>query len=152
MKLSNEKSCKHGICEALFELKSLQDFLTESSTKYSGKLLAKLVGVDTIPFILMTKDGLFSHSGEVINHKNGKAESFTSNYFRIESIEKEGCHATISLLHPLDIHGDPPHSPCDVIILKKTTNCIEIDLLSICAIQTVDIELLKREIIIEPKW
>ncbi|CAH2714586.1 Spore coat protein Y [Neobacillus rhizosphaerae] len=152
MKLSSEMSSKHFLCEALFELKSLQDFLTDSSTKYFGKLLAKLVGVDTIPFILLTKDGLLSHEGVEINHENGNEESFTSNYFRIESIDKKESLATVSLLRPLDIQGDPPHSHHDVIRLKKTSNFIEVDLLTIYAIQTVDIELLKRKIIIEPKW
>jgi spore coat protein Z len=152
VKLSSEKRSIQGLCEALFELKSLQDLLTDSSTKFSGKLLAKLVGVDTIPFVLVTKDGFLSHMGVDINHENGKEEFFTSNYFRIESIEKEGRYATISLLRPLDIYGETPYSHSDVMRLKKTSNRIKVDLLNIYAIQTLDIEYLKREIIIEPKW
>ncbi|MBU8879956.1 hypothetical protein BGM26_13305 [Bacillus sp. FJAT-29790] len=150
--LTVELSCEHGLCDALFELKSLQDSLMNSSTKYFGKLLRKIVGVDTIPFFLLTKKGLLSHVGTDINHKNGKEEFFTTNYFRIESIDQEKCRATISLLRPINIHGDPAHSLSDVIRLKKTSACIEIELLNICAIQTLDTELLKRKIIIEPKW
>jgi spore coat protein Z len=51
----------HSICEALIELKSLQDFLMNSSTKYFGPLLSKIAGVDTIPFLLLKKNGLLTH-------------------------------------------------------------------------------------------
>jgi len=150
--LSNELETEHCICEALFELKSLQDFLTNNSTKYFGRLLAKLVGTDTIPFLLLTKKGLFSHIGIDINHETGTKESFETNFFRVESINKESCCASLSLLRPFNITGGHTSKIEEVIKLTKTSICIEVHLSCICAIQPLDAELLKRQIIIEPKW
>lgn len=147
--MRNEKESIH---EALFELKSLQDLISDSSTKHFGKLLGKMVGVDTIPFTLSTQDGLISHMGVEINNKTEKEESFSSNYFRIESIDKEGGYASFLLLRPLDIYGNDAHSHRDVFKLKKTSARVDIDLSCINEIQPVDVHFLKREIIIEPKW
>lgn len=141
-------SNKHDICEALLELKTLQDLLEKSSTKYFGKLLSKLVGVDTLPFFLYTKDGLLLKMGA----ESSRGSFFTSNYFRIESVDKETCWATISLLQPLDIHGKYAPSPDHVIKLIKTPTCTELDLSCISAVQPLSLDLLKRRIIIEPKW
>ncbi|MBS4206947.1 CotY/CotZ family spore coat protein [Bacillus sp. FJAT-50079] len=138
---------KQCIREALLELKSLQDLLMESSTVYFGKLLAQLVGTDTIPFILYTENGEFTQTGG-----ERTKEPFVTSYFRIESIEKDGQCATFSLLRPVDLHGNDAHSFCEVMKLIKTSTCIEVDLSCICAIQPLDIEYLKRKIIIEPKW
>jgi hypothetical protein len=146
-----EKKSESCICEALIELKSLQDFLVHSPTKYFGNLLAKIAGTDTIPFLLMTKDGFFSHTITVI-HENGEKECFESKYFRIESIDKERCCVFLTVLRPLNFKGEHANEHCQVIKLVKTSECIEIDLSCICAIQILDTELLKRQIIIEPKW
>ncbi len=149
--LSNENNKKRCLCEALIELKSLQDFLTYSSTKYFGKLLPKIVGTDTIPFLLLTKDGLLELKDNAENH-NDEDESFKTTFFRIETIDEEKCSVTLSLLHPLNMEGEASLDLCDVIKLTKTSIIKEIDLKDICAIQTLDTELLKRKIIIEPKW
>ncbi|MGE6260164.1 CotY/CotZ family spore coat protein [Heyndrickxia sporothermodurans] len=143
---------KQDICEALLELKSLQDLLEKSKTKYFGKLLFQLVGVDTIPIFLYTNDGLLTQMGVDIDYKTGKEYTFTSNYFRIESIDEEKFYASLSILCPLDIHGDVTQHHCEVMKLIKTTTCTEVDLSCIRAIQTLDLDLLKRKIIIEPKW
>ena len=140
------------ICEALLELKSLQDFLTNNSTKYFGKLLVKLVGTDTIPFILLTKNRLFTHTHIEINDHAKKRGCFETNYFRIESIDKERCYATLSLLRPLDIISEHPSKIDEVVKLVKTDIFVEVDLARIYAIQPLDTDLLKRKIIIEPKW
>ncbi|GIN83972.1 hypothetical protein J6TS2_03580 [Heyndrickxia sporothermodurans] len=143
---------KQDICEALLELKSLQDLLEKSKTKYFGKLLFQLVGVDTIPIFLYTNDGLLNQMGVDIDYKTGKEYTFTSNYFRIESIDEEKFYASLSILCPLDIHGDVTQHHSEVMKLIKTTTCTEVDLSCIRAIQTLDLDLLKRKIIIEPKW
>lgn len=150
-KLSNENEHKHCLCEALIELQTLQDFLSNSSTKYFGKILAKVAGTDTIPFLLITKDGLLELKGRLINDNN-EDESFTTTFFRIEKIDKERCCAILSLLYPFNMEGEKSLGLCDVIKLTKTSILIEIELNAICAIQPLDTELLKRKIIIEPKW
>ena len=54
------ENCDQGaICEALINLKELQDFIVNNSTPYFGNLLSKIVGADTIPFLLHTENGLF---------------------------------------------------------------------------------------------
>lgn len=150
-KLSNKNNSKRCLCEALIELKTLQDFLANTSTKYYGKLLAKLVGTDTIPFLLLTKDGLLELKSNKLNHDNDE-ESFKTTFFRIETIDKEKCSATVSLLHPLNIEGEVSLGLRDVIKLTKTSISTEIDLDGVYAIQPLDTELLKRKIIIEPKY
>lgn len=143
--LNNERKSTHCICDALLELKILQDLLQNSQTKFFGSLLAKIVGTDTIPFLLVTQKGdlLSLHSA---------MEGIETNYFRIESVDLENSSATLSLLRPLDIEGNLTTSPCDVVRLEKTSICKTVDVTCICAIQPLDTEMLKRKIIIEPKW
>jgi hypothetical protein len=149
-KNKNQESNEH-LCEAFHELKSLQDYLASSTTKYFSKLLAKLVGADTIPFFLLTKKGFLSLTGMDWNDNMGKEEKFKTNYFRIESIDEDKCCISVSLLRPFDVYGNDAFSVCEVMKLKKTPACAHVDLSDICGIQLVEIELLKRKIIIEPK-
>lgn len=135
----------NSICEALVELKLLQDVLANTPTKYFGHLLSKIVGTDTIPFFLITKKG----TPLVLSNLD---ECFETSFLRIESTSQEKCCTTISLLRPLDIEGKLTNSFCDVVRLEKTSNCKVVDLSCICAIQLLDTELLTRKIIIEPKW
>lgn len=141
--MSSER-CNY-ICEAFYELKLLQDFLQDSQTKFFGNLLAKIVGTDTIPFLLTTTKGDLLTISSV-------QEGFETNYFRIELVDLEKCCVTISLLRPIDIEGNVSNAPCDVVRLEKTSICRVIDTNFICAIQTLETKMLTRKIIIEPKW
>lgn len=143
--MDSEKKNNHSLCEALFELKSLQDLLTDTSTKYFGRLLAKIVGTDTIPFLLII------NTGDPLRFANID-ECFETSFFRIESIDREMCCITISLLRPLDIEGNLTTSLCDVVRLEKTSIKKVVNLSCICAVQPLDTKLLTRKIIIEPKW
>ncbi|WP_144513093.1 CotY/CotZ family spore coat protein [Bacillus sp. FJAT-22090] len=144
-KLAQNKKSSEVLCAAMEELKFFQDLIMDCPTKYHGNLLAKIVGCDTIPFFLITK------KGDLLSEINIK-EQYTTNYFRVESIDCDMCLITISLLKPLDIEGKYTDSICDVFRLEKSTVCKVIDLSQIGAIQLLDIGLLKRNIIIEPKW
>ncbi|KKK39860.1 hypothetical protein WQ57_00770 [Mesobacillus campisalis] len=148
----NRPNMGNCIGDALFELKKLQDFLAETSTPFLGKLLGKLVGSDTIPFILLTKNGIFEWEGIVYNEKKKSQECFTTSFFRIDSIEKGSSCAKLTILRPYNIHKEPAKLLCDVVKLEKTPICIEIDISCFCGIQCLDTELLKRKIICEPKW
>jgi hypothetical protein len=152
--LDRERASPGSTCIqlALKELKKLQDFINETHTPYFGKVFSKLVGVDTIPFLLYTDEGELTFNG--IDHHDpcGKSACFHTNYFRIEELEMNSGCATISLLRPLDICGENPYSQSEILLLKKTDICVQVDLSCVCAIQLVDIDLLKRKIIIEPKW
>lgn len=151
-KMNNEGCNQHNICNALIHLKKLQDFIMDHSTPYFGNLLSRIVGADTIPFLLHTESGLLEVMGSHYNNCHGEKECFITSFFRVESIDEEKCCATISLLLPIDIHGKVTNSICDVMILRKTSTCRVIDLSCFCAIQALDTEFLKRKIIIEPKW
>ncbi|MBS4222071.1 CotY/CotZ family spore coat protein [Lederbergia citrea] len=145
---SNDKH--HDICKALAEIKKLQDFIVESKTPYFGNLLARIVDADTIPFLLQTNEGFLGIMGS--HEVNGEKEYFFTKFFRIESINMRSCSATISLLLPIDIHGNTTDSIDEVMILRKTSIRREIDLSGIFAIQALDTKFLKRKIIIQPKW
>ncbi len=150
----NEQNLNTGNCinDALFELKKLQDFLVETSTPFLGKILGRLVGVDTIPFMLLTDTGVFELSGIVYNDMTDKKDYFTTSFFKVNSIEKGSKCVELTLLRPLNVEKESAKSVCDVVKLEKTPVCVEIDLSCICGLQILDIDLLKREIIIEPKW
>lgn len=143
--MSTEIKSNHCLCDALYELKLLQDLLKNSQTKFFGSLLSKIARTDTIPFLLITK------KGDPLRFKSTE-ECFETCYFRIESIDKETCCATISLLRPLDIEGNYSNSFSNLVRLEKTSICKNVDLSLICAIQPLETELLTRKIIIEPKW
>ncbi|WP_397538255.1 CotY/CotZ family spore coat protein [Rummeliibacillus pycnus] len=143
--MSVEDANKHCLCEALLELKKLQDMITNLQTKYYGELLLKLVGTDTIPFFLITNNGC--HFRFIDTDKQ-----FETEYFRIESIDRELCCATVSLLRALDFEGHDTFSICDVVKLEKTRTKRSIDLECISGIQLLSPDLLIRKILCEPKW
>ncbi|MBS4194891.1 CotY/CotZ family spore coat protein [Lederbergia citri] len=140
---------KQIICNALIELKSLQDLLTESSSKYFGSKLSDLVGVDTIPFIMYTNEGVLNRMGK---DKTKDEETFVTNFFRIESIDQKRYEVQVSLLRPLDIKGKDTLSIIDLIKLKKTNTFTTIDLSNIHGIQPLDVDYVKRKVIVEPKY
>ncbi|KXH79761.1 CotY/CotZ family spore coat protein [Sporosarcina sp. HYO08] len=135
------------LCAALLELKAMQDFISKSPTHYFCDLLRTIVGTDTIPIVLQTKKGDFIKR----IHKFDDFCCFETMFFRIEEIDEELCCAKLSLLRPLDIEGCDTNIICDVFRLQKTNVCTIIPLSCVCAVQPLDVELLKRKVIIEPK-
>ncbi|WP_245909246.1 hypothetical protein [Psychrobacillus insolitus] len=79
-------------------------------------------------------------------------EDFETSYFRIESVDRTKGHVVISLLRPLDLEGNITNSRGHLFRLEKTDKIKTIDVSLISAVQPLTIELLKRNIIIEPKW
>jgi hypothetical protein len=136
---------KNSICEALYELKIFQDILTDYPNKYFGNLLSKIIDINTIPFYLITKNGVHMSQFDM-------EEGFETSYFRIESVDRTTGLAVISLLRPLDMEGNITNSRGHVFRLEKTDKTKTIDVSLISAVQPLNIELLKRNIIIEPKW
>jgi Spore coat protein Z len=151
LEIEKEKNNLTCIHKALAEVKKLQDFINQADIPYLGKVFSKMTGVDTVPIMLYTKDGKLAFTGFDIE-PCGEEASFKTSYFRMEKLhEQSGC-ATISLLRPLCICGKNKHSCCEILVLKRTDTCLTIDVSCICAVQCIDIDLLKRKIIIEPKW
>ncbi len=140
------------IVGALIELKEIQEFLIQTSTPFLGKILGKLAGIDTIPFMLLTEKGEFKLSGMVDNHITNEKEYFTTSYYRVNSIENGATCVNLTLLRPINIENETVDSFCEVVKLEKTPVCVEVDLSCICGLQILDPYLLMRKIIIEPKW
>src|SRR5690554_3565424 len=84
------------ISEALMELLVLQDFIKHSTIPYFGKLLARLVGVDTIPIMLQTKDGFLKLLGFETKDGTGEKQPFITSFFRLEEIDKDKNCAVVS--------------------------------------------------------
>lgn len=142
--MSVENGSIHFICDALLELKELQDLISDLTSKYYGQLLLKIIGVDTIPFLLIKING--EHLSLIDMEKQ-----FETKCFRIESIDQERCYGTVSLLRAFDFEGYDTDLIDEVVRLEKTKVKRVIDLKSISAIQLLNPNLLCRKIIIEPK-
>ena len=112
------------IVGALLELIEVQDFLLQTSTPLLGKILGKLAGIDTIPFMLLTETGAFKLSGMIDNDMTNKKEWFTTSYFRVNSIEKDPTCINLTLLRPINIENRTLRdSFCEVVKLEKTPVC-----------------------------
>jgi len=144
-KLSIENDNKHYLIESLIELKEIQDIITNSQTKYFDQLLLKLVGTDTVPFFLIMNNGRHLRIIDM-------TEQFETEYFRIESIDRELRNVTVSLLRALDFEGNDTFSIADVVKLEKTSITRSINLNFISGVQFLSTDLLRGKIIYEPKW
>lgn len=140
-----EKGRKYFVCDALCELKTLQDSIRDFHSKYFGQLLLKIVGSDTIPFFLIMNNGVHLR----LLDKEKKIETV---HFRIESVDRDYCRATVSLLRALDYEGKDTNMMADVVRLERTSIKKTIELSNVTAIQLLNTDLLGEKIFIEPKW
>jgi hypothetical protein len=152
-KMTYEKSKSNPNCifEALQELKIQQDQLEGSASCCFSSLLKKLLKVDTIPFMLLSEDGPFVLAGLQYGANHCNHKHFHTSIFRIESLDREKNCATLSLLKPITLYGSEAKEICEIERLIRTNICVTVDLNCFCAVQCLDMDLLK-EMIIEPKW
>lgn len=143
--LSVERGRKYCLCEALCDLIALQDLISNYQSKYFGQYLEEVIGGDTIPLLLI------KNKGDLLKLVD-KTMQFETVFFRIESIDKESCCVTLSLLRGIDYEGHLTNTIADVVRLERTTSKRTIELCDIVAIQRLSPDLLKNNIIIEPKW
>lgn len=136
---------KYPLCEALEDLLKLQDMLTNAWSKYYGHLFIKLLGTDTIPFVLMTSKSTFFRLTDSV-------EQFETIYFRLESIEQVQKRIHVTLLRAFDVESNETDSLNETVRLEKTMAKASIDLRWISAIQLVDTKLFGREFYVESKW
>ncbi|MBO1510272.1 CotY/CotZ family spore coat protein [Metabacillus bambusae] len=140
------------ILETLKTIKFHQEFIIDPSLSSSKYRCKHVKIVDTIPFILWNDCGLFELTGYISNHlEDEKSDSFCTSFFRIENIDEKQKCATLSLLKPLDIDGRLSKEICEIVRLERTPICVDVDLSSFCAIHYLNVELLNRKIIIEPR-
>ncbi|WP_462413428.1 CotY/CotZ family spore coat protein [Neobacillus sp. Marseille-QA0830] len=146
---TTQNSC---LIEALLEVQKLEELLTMHSTPILGNFLERVLQIDTIPFILLTNTGPFELSGVCLNEQHQKRECFTTSFFKLVSVNEDTNCVNLLLLRPLNACNQPSKSVCDVFRLEKTPICVEVNLDCVCGIQSFHPNLLKKEIIIEPKW
>jgi spore coat protein Y len=104
-------------------------------------------GYDTIPFILSTGKCPFEAWGWTNN-----GDFFTTTFFRLEAIDERKCCATLSLLEPVDIDGNPVDMCDNIFSLRSTRNCIIVDLSCFTSLQPLSPRLVNRLLpIIDPK-
>jgi spore coat protein Y len=147
-KKDRDNSC---VCDAVEQILAEQEAVEEITcpTSCFSNLLNPVAGTkDTIPFILSDKKGgLFKAFGNVGGFV-GDMCCFKTIFFRVEALDD--CCATLSLLRPVDFHGDTESvtDPCDEHFfgLEKTDFCIEVDLDCFCAIQCLSPELVDRAV------
>ena len=143
--MNNEKLKHSFLYEALKDIKTFQDVLTNSWSKYYGHLFIKIVGSDTIPFFLITTEGTLLSLSDT-------ATQIETKYFRIEKIEKQSLMITVSLLRAFDIEDKETNTIKDVVRLEKSTAKAFIDLRYITAVQLLEPDLLVRKFYVESKW
>ncbi|MDM5247693.1 hypothetical protein [Lysinibacillus sp. G4S2] len=143
--MNNDNKRNHFLCDALYDIKALQDMMKDFHSKYFGQLLVKIVGSDTIPFFLVTHNGTHLKLLDTV-------KQFETEFFRIEAIDRERCRGTISLLRAFDYEDRDTNLIADVVRLEKTSTEKSIELSGIYAIQLLKPEMLKGKLIIEPKW
>ena len=142
--MNNENTKKHFLCEALYDIKALQDIIKDFHSKYFGQLLVKIVGNDTIPFFLIRHDGTHLRLMDTV-------KQFETGFFRIEDIDREQCRGTVSLLRAYDYRGYDTNLLAEVVRLERTSSEKSIELSGISAIQLLNPDMLKKKFIIEPK-
>ena len=125
------------------DLLSLQHQLTAKQSKYFGNLFQKLLGTDTIPFLLMTTEG------EILHLSSASLNSETM-YFRLEAVEEH--QIFVSLLQAFDFEGEKLKNVKDLARLERTTATAFIPLQQVSAIQVVSPFLLSTKYFIESKW
>lgn len=131
------------VCQDLQQLLEEQEKLSFAGFRF----LPDNFGFDTIPFILSTGECQFEAWGWT-----NRGDFFTTNVFRLEAIDEKNCCATLSLLEPIDIDGCPVDICDNIFSLRKTSNCIIVDLSCFCSLQPLSPRLVNRLLpIVVPK-
>jgi spore coat protein Y len=111
------------------------------------RFVCEKIGYDTIPIILSNDKNQLEAWGWT-----EKGCFFTTTIFRLEAVDERTCCATLSLLEPVDMDGCPVEMCDNIFALRRTTNCIIVDLSCFCSIQPLSPRLVNRQLpIIEPK-
>lgn len=130
------------ICLAMKRLQCEQRMLSERDEDF--QFICDLPKMDTIPFMLITKDSKKPF--------RAFANCIETPYFRLERVDEETCCALLTLLEPVDMDGCPVDSHENVYSLRKTKECIMVVLSCFCAIHPLPLVLVNKPLpIIEPK-
>ncbi|PIC78120.1 MULTISPECIES: CotY/CotZ family spore coat protein [Sporosarcina] len=99
---------------------------------------------DTIPFTL--------HDCELHKPFSAHYHCIKTPYFRLEKLDIDTCCATLTLLEPVDLEGNPVDSCEELYSLKKTKSCIIVNINCFCTITPFSPKLVDKKLpTIEPK-
>ncbi|PIC85223.1 hypothetical protein CSV72_14845 [Sporosarcina sp. P20a] len=99
---------------------------------------------DTIPFTL--------HDCELQKPFSAHYKCIKTPYFRLEKLDIDTCCATLTLLEPVDMDGNSVDSCEELYSLKKTKDCIIVNINCFCTITPFSPKLVDRKLpTIEPK-
>lgn len=122
------------LCEEMKELWKEQKLLSEFGKEFRFVQMPNCI--DTIPLTLQTID----HSTPFAAIIDG----ISTPYFRLETIDEDSCCAQLSLLLPVDIKGRPAITVQDLYALRKTSQCILVNICCFCSFTTLPPELVSR--------
>lgn len=140
---------KRGLLHPLKTLKNQQDQLKGLKTDIYSSILAKAFNGDTIPIMLKVNGDYLEMAA--FSDGNKPICPFLTKYFRIECIDEKCGTMTLSLLRPLDILNCVTNRFEELYCLEKTCSIVIVKICWISAIQCLDIDLMNRKIIVEPK-
>lgn len=126
------------LSEVLEEIHYFQQLIAQSRTKHFDYLLLKIVGTDTIPVVLLTKQGTPLRLTDY-------DAAFTTCYFRIEKIAPKRGLLTVSFLRPVMIEGE-------LATLEKVNKRATIHIDTLSGVQLLSTSLLSANVFIESKW
>ncbi len=129
---------RYHLGEVLKEIHYFQELIEHSRTKHFDCLLLKIVGSDTIPVLLLTRQGT---PLRLTNYDEG----FTTCYFRIEKVDGKHGLLTISFLRPMMVEGE-------LASLEKTAKRVTIHSDTLSGVQLLSTSLLSANMFIESKW
>lgn len=144
--MRHSRPSRSGVGYFFTVLKQQQDQLKGMKTDICSSLLAKLFDGDTIPIMLKTDSEYFEAAGLKDNCP------FMTKYFRIENIDEDKNVVTLSLLQPFDICQGVTTCFNELYHLERSDTYATLRIDSISAIQCLDIDLMTKKVIIEPKW
>ncbi|MGR9047521.1 hypothetical protein ACQ4XT_02550 [Halobacillus faecis] len=136
------------IFKGLQWLKNQQNLLRGDPSDVYSSLLVKMARVDTLPFILY-ETGSSSPFRTTADTEGGPFQTFC---FRIENLDEQANSALVSLLHPLNVYGETALDLDELYLLKRTSLFSSLPINRFTAVRCLNIDLMKREVIIEPKW
>ncbi|PID24188.1 CotY/CotZ family spore coat protein [Sporosarcina sp. P7] len=99
---------------------------------------------DTIPFTL--------HDCELHTPFSAHYKCIKTPYFRLEKFDIDTCCATLTLLEPVDMEGNPVDICEEFYSLRKTKSCIIVNINCFCTITPLSPKLVDKKLpTIEPK-
>ncbi|ARK20869.1 CotY/CotZ family spore coat protein [Sporosarcina ureae] len=138
-KMMNEPSV---ICLAMKKLLEEQEMMKKFG--HGLQFVCSLPVYDTIPFTL--------HDCALQKPFSAHYQCIKTPYFRLEKIDIDTCCATLTLLEPVDMEGNPVEDCEELYSLKKTKSCIIVNINCFCTITPLPPKLVNRPLpIIEPK-